>query len=362
MDPVTCNVNYQDTFAQLLAKGNEVLDYETKFKQYQHQTGPVRRGVGCAVFFYNTAVWPLCLEDSSCRMTVNQDGSIEVQTGETEIGQGCDTAFTQMAADAVGVPMEMIHLRSTQDTDITPFGSGAYASRQTYVGGFAIKRTGELLRRKIFALTERMTRQPAFDLELEDGILFRKGDGKRLCTLAELASWALYNTDRSVHITAEQTFQTKNNAFSFGCTFAEVEVDIPLCKVKLLNMVNVHDCGNLINPALAEAQVHGGMSMAIGYGMAEELTFDPKTGRMRNGNLLDYKLATFMDHPTLHARFIENPDPTSPFGTKALGEPPACSGAPAIRNAIVQATGVVIDRCPITPHVLFEAFKQAGLI
>ena len=362
MDPVTFNVNYQDTFAQVLAKGNEVLDYEAKYRQYQNQTGPVRRGVGCAVFFYNTAVWPQLLEDSSCRMTVNQDGSIEVQTGETEIGQGCDTAFTQMAADAVGVPMEMIHLRSTQDTDITPFGSGAYASRQTYVGGFAIKQTGELLRRKIFGLAERMTRQPAFNLELEDGIIFRKGDGKQLCTLAELASWALYNTDQSVHITAEQTFQTKNNAFSFGCTFAEVEVDIPLCKVRLLNMVNIHDCGRLINPALAEAQVHGGMSMAIGYGLSEELKFDPKTGKMLNGNLLDYKLSTVMDHPTLHARFVENFEPTHPYGTKALGEPPTCSGAPAIRNAIANATGVAIDRCPITPHVLFEAFKKSDLI
>ena len=128
-----------------------------------------------------------------------------------------------------------------------------------------------------------------------------------------------------------------------------------------MNLVNVHDCGSLINPALAEAQVHGGMSMAIGYGLSEELKFDPKTGRPLNGNLLDYKLSTFMDHPTLHAGFVENPEPTSPFGTKALGEPPTCSGAPAIRNAIAQATGLAINRCPITPHVLFEEFTRAGL-
>ena len=361
-DPVTYNINYHDTFAQVLAKGNEVFDYETKFKAYQNQTGPVRRGVGCAVFYYNTAVWPQCLESSSCRMTVNQDGSIEVQTGETEIGQGCDTVFTQMAADSVGVPMEMVHVRTIQDTDITPYGSGAYASRQTYVGGFSIRQTGELLRKKILAHAEVMTRQPAFQLELEDGIIFRKGDGKQLCTLEELARHALYNTDHSVHLTAEYTFHVQNNAFSFGCTFAEVEVDIPMCKVKLLNMVNVHDCGKLVNPALAEAQVHGGMSMAIGYGLAEELKFDTKTGRPLNGNLLDYKLSTCMDHPTLEARFVENADPTHPFGTKALGEPPTCSGAPAIRNAIAHATGVSIDRCPITPHVLYEEFKKAGLI
>ena len=135
-----------------------------------------------------------------------------------------------------------------------------------------------------------------------------------------------------------------------------------MCKVKLLDMVNVHDCGTLINPALAEAQVHGGMSMAIGYGLSEELKFDEKTGRPLNNNLLDYKLSTFMDHPTLKSAFVENPEPTSPYGVKGLGEPPAASGAPAIRNAILQATGVEIDRCPMTPHVLYQEFKKAGLI
>ena len=154
----------------------------------------------------------------------------------------------------------------------------------------------------------------------------------------------------------------RNNAYSFGCTFAEVEVDIPMCKVKLLNILNVHDCGKLINPALAEGQVHGGMSMGIGYGLSEQLIFDPKTGKPLNNNLLDYKLSTFMDHPNLQAAFVENYEPTSAFGTKALGEPPACSPAPAIRNAILQATGVAIDRCPITPHVLFAEFTKAGLI
>ena len=173
---------------------------------------------------------------------------------------------------------------------------------------------------------------------------------------------AQYNPVHSEHITAESTYTIRNNAYSFGCTFAEVEVDIPMCKVKLLHILHVHDCGKLINPALAEGQVHGGMSMGIGYGLSEQLIFDPKTGKPLNNNLLDYKLSTFMDHPNLQAAFVENYEPTSAFGTKALGEPPACSPAPAIRNAILQATGVAIDRCPITPHVLFAEFTKAGLI
>ena len=90
--------------------------------------------------------------------------------------------------------------------------------------------------------------------------------------------------------------------------------------------------------------------------------FDEKTGKPLNNNLLDYKLSTVMDHPDLEALFVENAEPTSPFGTKALGEPPACSPAPAIRNAILNATGVAFDACPITPHVLYRGFKEAGLI
>ncbi len=354
--------NYADSYRDCLNKGREMIGYEEKYKAYQNQTGPIRRGIGCAVFWYNAGVWPIALETSSCRMVLNQDGSIQVQTGETEIGQGCDTAFSQMAADAVGIPVEKVHMVSTQDTDITPFGTGAYASRQTYIGGFSIKQTGQLLKERILRYAQDLTRQAHYLLDIENGNIIRKTDGRVLMSLGELAMQALYSASNSQHLTAESTHQVRNNAYSFGCTFAEVEVDIPLCKVKLVDMVNVHDCGTLINPRLAEAQVHGGMSMAIGFGLSEELKFDEKTGRPLNNNLLDYKLSTFMDHPHLRAGFVENPEPTQPYGAKSLGEPPTCSGAPAIRNAILNATGVAIDRCPITPHVLFEAFTEAGLI
>ena len=362
VDGFSKNENYADSLGQCMEKGMEYLDYERKRKEYANQTGPVRRGVGMALFWYNTAVWPISLESSSCRMVLNQDGSLQLQLGETEIGQGADTAFAQMAADTVGIPVDMVHTVSTQDTDLTPFGTGAYASRQTYVGGFAIKQTGLLLKERILLYAKELTRQDVNNLDIQEGYIVRTTDGRKLMSLGELATEALYSLTHSQHMTAESTYQIKNNAYSFGCSFAEVEVDIPLCKVKLIDMVNVHDCGRLINPALAEAQVHGGMSMAIGYGLSEQLLFDPKTGKPLNNNLLDYKLSTTMDHPDLAARFVENYEPTSPFGTKALGEPPACSGAPAIRNAILNATGVAIDRAPITPHVLFAKFKEAGLL
>ena len=251
-----------------------------------------------AAFWYNTAVYPISLETSSNRMLLNLDGTVTMQCGETEIGQGADTAYAQMTAEAVGLKSyHDVRVVSCQDTDITPTGLGAYASRQTYVAGFSIRQTATLLRQKILQYAAKLTRQAVDNMDIVDGNIIRKGDGMVLMSLKELAMTAQYNAADSEHITAESTYTIRNNAYSFGCTFAEVEVDIPMCKVTLKKIINVHDCGKLINPALAEAQVHGGMSMAIGFGMSEQLLFDEKTGRPLNNNLLDYKLSTVHGPP-----------------------------------------------------------------
>ena len=361
-DGFSKNVNYYDSFRECMEKGRKEFDYDRRKEKYAHQTGDIRRGVGMAVFWYNTGVWPISLETSACRMVLNQDGSIQVQVGETEIGQGADTAFAQMAAETLGIPFEMVHVVSSQDTDVTPFGTGAYASRQTYMAGFSIRQTGELLKEKIIETAHELTRQMKENLDIVNGNIVRTTDGEILMSLGELATEKLYSLTNNGHLTAESSYQIKNNAYSFGCTFVEVEVDIPGCKAQVTDILNVHDCGRLINPALAEAQVHGGMSMAIGYALSEKMLYDERTGKPLNNNLLDYKLSTFMDHPDLHAAFIENYEPTSAYGTKALGEPPTCSPAPAIRNAILQATGVALNEIPMRPHLLFEKFTEAGLL
>lgn len=363
VDAFTKNENYYDTYNQLIDKVIEMTDYEEKRKLYaKAQEGPIRRGIGMSLFWYNTGVWPISIETSACRMVLNQDGSIQLQMGETEIGQGADTVFSQMAATAVGIPADQVNVISTQDTDITPFGLGAYASRQTYVAGFSIKQTGTLLKKRILENAHRYIRMPVEMLDLVNGKIVRKNDGRELLSLCDLALNVLYCHEQGNHITAESTYQVKSNAYSFGVSVAEIEVDIPMCKVEILDICNVHDAGNLINPQTAEAQVHGGMSMSIGYGLYEQILYDENTGRVLNDNLLDYKLSTAMDHPDLKVGFVENPEPTSPFGTRALGEPPACSPAVAIRNAILQATGVSFNTLPLTPQRLYEGFTEAALL
>jgi len=379
-DAFTGNVNRFDSFRECVEKGKDYIKWDEKRALYKDQSSPVRRGVGMSLFWYNTAVWPISIEISSCRMVLNQDGSVQVQLGETEIGQGADTVFTQMAAETLGIPWQNVHVISTQDTDITPFGLGAYGSRQTYVGGAAVHEAALLLKGKILDAARgyfaRKKISPdvksnddldisvnSDNLDIIDGnIVLVSRNNEKLMSLGELATETLYSVEHAQHLTAETTAQVKTNAFSLGCAFAEVEVDIPLGKVKLLAMVNCHDCGTLVNPLAAAGQVHGGMSMAIGFGLYEQFIYDPKTGELLNGNLLDYKLPTILDHPRLEARFVENAEPTSPYGTKALGEPPTVPGAPAIRNAVLHATGVAINKIPMTPHLLFAEFKAAGLL
>ena len=279
----------------------------------------------------------------------------------TEIGQGGDTVFCQMAAAATGLDFERIHIVSFQDTDTAPFDTGAYASRQTYVTGKAIRLCGEQFRQKLLERAARRFDLPVALLEVAGDRIVRRTTGQTVVTLGDLAQDAFYALDGSEHITAEVTSHCTDNTFSFGCCFAEVEVDLALGRVKILDLINVHDSGVLINPALAAAQVEGGMSMGLGYALSEELLYDEK-GRLLNGNLLDYKLPTAMDVPDLKAEFVVTEDPSGPYGNKALGEPPAIPVAPAIRNAVLQATGVAFDRLPMDPKRMVAAFKERGLI
>lgn len=355
---VACN-----TFGlfECIERGKNHIKWDEKRAKYKDQTGDIRRGVGMALFSYKTGVYPISLETASCRIILNQDGSVQVQMGATEIGQGADTVFTQMASETLGISTDNVHVESTQDTDLTPFDTGAYASRQSYVSGKALKQTAEILKSKILDYAAYMLKCDSVTLDIKDDNIVNAEDLSILLSMETVATEAFYSLDKSIHITAESTFHCKENTFALGVCFAEVEVDIPLGKVKVVDIINVHDSGTILNPQLARAQVHGGMSMGLGYCLGEQLLYDKK-GKPLNDNLLDYKLPTAMDTPDLHVDFVELNDPTGPYGNKALGEPPAIPPAPAVRNAVLHATGVAIHSLPLDPQKLVEHFSAAGLI
>lgn len=225
----------------------------------------------------------------------------------------------------------------------------------------AIKGAAELLQKRLLDYAAEILDRPAEGMTIVQNVIVDKISGQSLLPLEKLALEAQYSLKHSVHISAEYSHHCTDNTFASGVCFAEVEVDIPLCRVKLLRILSVHDSGTLINPKLAEAQVHGGISMGIGYGLYEEMLFNDE-GKPLNDNLLDYKLPTAMDSPDLEVDFVQLKDPTGPYGNKALGEPPAIPPAPAIRNAVLNATGVAVDAIPLSPQRLYENFVRAGLI
>ena len=349
---------------ECIEKGRRLIGWEKKRADWPpSQNGPVRRGLGVACFSYLSGTYPVCVEAASAALTLNQDGSVHLRVGATEIGQGSDTAFAQMAAETLGIPFAKVHLISTQDTDVTPFDTGAYASRQTYVGGQAVMRTAQQLKEKILNYVGVITGMNPADLDILNGnIVVARTPEAAVMSLENVAMDAYYDKNRGGQITAEVSYKTRTNAPSFGCTFVDLEVDVPMCKVKINEIYNVHDCGVIINPLNAEGQVHGGMAMGIGAGLFEALMIDPDSGRIYNNNMLDYKVPTIMDIPDLGVAFVETREPTHPYGSKSLGEPPVLSPAPAIRNAILDATGVAVNELPLNPKTLFKHFKAAGLV
>ena len=369
MNPLTDKHITSCGIRECLIKGRERIGWDNKKKHYRHSNGNPdnkRWGLGVACFSYGNGTYPAGVEIAGVRMVLNQDGRITVQVGATEIGQGSDTAIAQMAAEQLGVPFSAVHVVSAQDTDVSPFDPGSFASRQTYVMSKPVSEAARELHQKILAYAAEMLDCPVSTLALRDGMIVIKTATEtakdKPLPLKELAMDAYYHKQRGQQLTVDVSRKTTTNASSFGCTFVEVEVDIELCQTSILNIINVHDAGRIINPILAEGQVHGGIGMGLSGAMREELQINPETGTIYNNNLLDYKIATMPDMPDIGCDFVETTEPTSAYGAKSIGEPPLLSVAPALRNAILDATGVAINQLPLSPKALFNAFRKAHLI
>ncbi|GAB6145013.1 xanthine dehydrogenase subunit XdhA [Desulfocicer niacini] len=349
--------------ADCLIKGRDFIGWDEKKKEYEKfKIGPVRKGLGLACLSYASGTYPVCVEIAGARIALNQDGTVHVMVGATEIGQGSDTVVAQMVAQTLSFSYENVLVVQAQDTDVTPFDTGAYASRQAYVVSNAVFRAATDLRKKILDHAAVITDSDVAGLDIVDGNIVDTRKSVQVMDMKTLAIDSFYHKERGCQLTAEASFKATTNAPVFGCTFVDITVDIPLCKIKINRMISVHDSGVIINPVQSGGQIHGGAFMGIGAALSEELLINPKTGYIYNNNLLDYKFPTFTDVPPIHHDFVETFEPTSAYGNKALGEPPVISPPPAIRNAVLDATGLCINSLPLSPHTLFTAFKDHGLI
>ncbi|WP_370555401.1 xanthine dehydrogenase molybdenum-binding subunit XdhA [Edwardsiella tarda] len=364
-NPVNGKTIYSAGLSECLEKGRALFEWDQRRAAClaQDPDARLRRGIGVACFSYGSNTYPVGVEIAGARMLLNQDGTVNLQIGATEIGQGSDTVFAQMAAETLGIPFKHIRVISTQDTDITAFDPGAFASRQSYVAAPAIRQAAEQLRQKILAHAALLSHQPEWGLTLRDGnVVMAMQPEQVLMSVADVSMQAYYHQEIGAQILAEVSHKTTTNPPAFGCTFVDLSVDVDLCQVTINRILNLHDSGRILNPQLAEGQVHGGMGMGIGWALFEEMIIDERSGVVRNPNLLDYKFPTCVDLPDLECAFVETYEPQSAYGHKALGEPPIISPGPAIRNAIRMATGAAINALPITPKTLYREFVQAGLI
>ena len=304
----------------------------------------IRRGIGFAMCMHGSAISGLDMGGASIK--INDDGSFNLLFGATDLGTGADTILAQIAAEVLGTPVEDIVVYAA-DTDMTPFDVGAYASSTTYVSGMAVKRAAEEVHRQIADRAALM-----LDVSTPGDILLRDQrawapDGRSV-SLAEVALHSLHQ-DQQHQIMATASYVAPDSPPPYAAQFAEVEVDIGTGQVTVVSLVMAVDCGVPINPVTSAGQVEGGMIQALGYGHCEEMSYD-ETGHMVNARLGPYKIYRSDEIPRIEAYLVQTMEKTGPFGAKAIAEIPKDGVAPAIRNAIANATGARINNIPFTPE------------
>ncbi|MBS0525902.1 MAG: molybdopterin-dependent oxidoreductase [Proteobacteria bacterium] len=314
--------------------------------------GVKRRGVGIGCMWYGIGNTSMS-NPSTMRVGLAADGTLTLYSGAFDIGQGSNTIMTQIAADALGLPVGQFTL-VTGDTDLTADAGKTSASRQTFVSGKAAERAGLGLRQKILRLANAGP-DATFTL---DGASLEVSDGGVVHTL-DLAKVG--------PLMAEGTFDPPTTpldadgqgipyaTYAFAAQIAIVEVDIELGTVTVLRMVAAHDVGKAINPTLVEGQIEGGIAQGLGLALMEEYL----PGRTEN--LHDYLIPSIGDVPEIECLLIEDREPLGPFGAKGVGEPGLVPTAPAILGAIHHATGVRVHRVPVLPHRLREAILAQGV-
>jgi putative selenate reductase molybdopterin-binding subunit len=350
VEPVILSCGLNECFAQ----GMKAIGWERK-KEPNWRAIPgkpnLRRGLGAAMCMHGTAIPGLDMGGASIK--INDDGSFNVLVGSTDLGTGSDTVLSQIAAEVLGVSLSDIIIYSS-DTDMTPFDTGAYASSTTYISGTAVKKAAEQIADQIrerAALILGLDRWHTIRLENRQAIT---PDGRSV-SLEKIALHSLHQ-DQQRQIMATASFVSMESPPPFAGQFAEVEVDIETGQVTVTKLVMAVDAGVPINPITASGQVEGGMTQALGYGHCEEMAYDD-SGNLINDSFGPYHIYRADEMPWLKSILVQTNEPSGPFGAKAIAEIPKDGVAPAIANAVFDATGVRLRRIPFTPQRVYRTLQ-----
>lgn len=335
----------------------EKTDFLIKWEEYaKTNTGsnPIKRGIGLAVAMRGAGLGGEGLDATGAMVSIQVDGSVIITSGLTENGQGLKTAHSQIVAEILGISIERI-VYPNADTVSIPDGGPTVASRGTMIGGKAMAMAAEEVKSRLLQVAAEKLNCPADELELREEVIYFKTNPeeekltyKEAVNLAKaqgvmLASLNWFNpgvAQLDHHTNQGEAFPT----YAWGAVIAEVEVDTETGKVEVTKVTAAHDVGTAINPTAIKGQVYGGILMAQGMGVLEEV--EGEEGWIKSKNLDEYLIPTSMDMPEMDVVIVETADPFGPFGAKSLGEPATEIPAAAIANAIAHATGRQIRNLP----------------
>ena len=327
-----------------------------------------RRGMGLAVSAHISG-----LLGTGAIVRMLEDGTISLNTGATDIGQGSDTVLAQICAETLKIPVDMVSVASP-DTDGSPYNWGTTASRVTYTTGRAVVGAAKEVLRQAMEHASEMLDTPVDDLELrEGGRIAIRGSNTDLpfAAISGRAHWAKGGPIVGHHtlVFEEPTHDPKRSialglpfprigVFSFGAVAIEVEVDEVTGQTRAVEAWSAIDVGRAINPRLVEVQIEGGLVQGLGFALYEEMVWDGP--RLVNPSLMDYKIPTSADTPPIHSIVIEDPEPSGPFGAKGAGEIGLNPVPAAIANALAQAVGGVSPAIPLTPERVLGRLEGDG--
>jgi len=298
---------------------------------------------------------------------VGRDGRVTVYHGESDMGQGQKTTFAQIAAERLGVPLEMVHVAPV-DTDISPFGFGSFATRGTLMGGNGVlAAAGEAFKQLAEVAAEMLEANPK-DIQCRNGSFFVKGSPDRDLAFRDVAQQATFDHHGAPVVgtgfykppTVLPDPETKRGnispAYPFACQIAEVEVDPDTGQVTVTSFFAAHDVGRAINPMATDGQIQGGVAQGLGWALMENMATEK--GSIINPDFLDYLIPTAMDIPNITPILVEPIEPNGPYGAKGIGEPALNPAMSAITNAIYNATGIRIKELPVSAEKILAELKR----
>ena len=311
----------------------------------------------------------VCIKDgggtykvSSAAVKMNADGSIVLLTGTVEVGQGARTALSQVVAEELGVPFDAITVAQL-DTDVTPYDVNTNASSSMVVMGLSVQRAAQDLKRQLLKHAANLLKVPMEKLTLRGGKI-NGAQGQSVAFTEVMHHVFLSKAGEIIGYGAYQDVKTQEAALGSPTTFweigwgaAELEVDSDSGQISLLKYVSLADVGKAIHPILCEGQDEGAVMNAIGHSLMEEMIY--KDGQLLNPNLVDYRVPTFGDLPqAFETILVESRNGPGPFGAKGTGEGGLLAVAPAIGNAVYQATGLRLYDLPLTPEKVWRALNR----